>query len=137
MRKIFVCTFIIFIYNILLLILPVLIFLALVQWSTPSSIHFLPWIYCPFLLISPILSIVLGVMMIKGRINLFNALLPIITILIGYLPFYGLYRYINSVWIPTDYLFLLGLPILFGLIADSLAISMPVLEEWFSHFKLR
>ena len=137
MRKILVCTFIIFLYNLLLLILPVLIFLVFVKWANPFSIHILPWIYYPFLFISPVLSIVLGFTMIKDKINSFTALIPVIAILVGYLPFYGLYRLINSVWIPTDYLLMLGLPILFGLIADSLAFGVPIIKERLSSFKLR
>lgn len=132
MRKIIVCTSIIFSYNVLLLILPIMLFLMFVKWSNPSSLHFLPWIYCPFLLISPILSIVMGYTMIKDRLNLMNALIPIASTLIGYLPLFVFYRFINSLWMPADYFFLLGIPLLLGLIVDTMVISMPVLIRWWS-----
>ena len=128
MRKIIVCTFIIFFYNVFLLILPVILFLAFVKWSNPSSLYFLTWIYFPFILLSPLLSITMGYIMIKDRVNIANGLIPVITIFIGCLPIFGFYRFINSLWIPVDYLLFLGIPILLGLIADFIAASIPALQ---------
>ena len=122
MRKILLYTLIIFIYNLFLLTLPVMFFLAFTQWTMPDSLHFLPWLYCIFLLVSPILTIVLEYRMINGKMNLFNSLLPIITTFLGFLPFWVLYSFINSIWMPSDYLLFLGLPILFGVFVDVLAV---------------
>ncbi len=130
MRKMIICTFIIFIYNLLLLILPVLLFLTWIQWSTPLSFHILPWIYYLFLLISPILSVTMGTMMIKDCFNLMTGCVPIISMFIGYLPLFAFYRLVNSLWTPADCLLLLGIPIVLGLISDVIAASIPVLTEW-------
>ncbi len=130
MRKIVICTFIIFIYNLLLLILPVLFFLTWIQWSTPLSFHILPWIYYLFLLISPILSITMGTMMIKDGFSLVRGCVPIISMFIGYLPLFAFYRLVNSLWAPGDCLLMLGIPIVLGLISDVMAASIPALTEW-------
>lgn len=132
MRKIIICTFIIFTYNLLLLILPVLLFLTWIQWSTPLSFHFLPWIYYLFLLISPILSVAMGMMMIKDCVHWMTGCLPIISMFIGYLPLFAFYRLVNSLWTLADCLLLLGIPIVLGLISDVMAVSIPVLSEWWS-----
>ncbi len=132
MRKVIICTFIIFNYNLLLLIIPILLFLTFIQWSTPLSLHFLPWIYYPFLLISPILSVTMGTIMIKDGFNLMTSCIPIISIFIGYLPLFAFYRFVNSLWSPADYLLMLGIPIVLGLISDVIAASIPALTEWWS-----
>lgn len=132
MRKMIICTFIIFIYNLLLLMLPVLLFLTWIQWSTPLSFDILPWIYYLFLLISPILSVTMGTIMIKDCFNLMTGCVPIISMFIGYLPLFAFYRLVNSLWAPADCLLMLGIPIVLGLISDVMAVSIPALTGWWS-----
>jgi len=134
MRKILTGTCIIILYNILLIILPIILFLAFTKWSNPTSLRFLIWIYLLFVLVSPLLSIAIGYSIIRDRLTFLSGFIPIILSFIGLLPFCALYRLLNSIWMPADYLFFTALPLLFGLIADFLAAASPVFKRMIIFF---
>jgi hypothetical protein len=127
MRKILFYSFIIFSYNILLLVLPLLLFLVSLSFANPALLNILPWIYCPFVLLSPLLTISLGYLLVYNKLNFLSWPIPIIISLIGYSPFLGLYRSLSSSGNPMDYLLLIGLPVILGLLVDLTALF----AHWF------
>jgi hypothetical protein len=136
MRKFITYSFIIFSYNILLLILPIIFFLISIGYSNPFFLGILPWIYCPFLLFSPLLLFSLGFQYFKTSSTPWCWGVPIIMSLIGSSPFIVIYLLFNSLWDPRDFLFLLGLPILFGLFTDLLCFIGFSLRGFFMKAKL-
>jgi hypothetical protein len=129
MRKILHFTFIIFNYSLFLLILPMLLFLISLNFSDQTFLGVLPWIYSPFLLLSPLITIGLGYKIVEDRFSLSNGLVPIVISLIGHSPFLWLYHLFNSVWAPADYFWLIGFPVLLGLIADFLSLTAPSFRQ--------
>jgi hypothetical protein len=114
--------FIILSYNILLLIIPLLIFLASLNLSNETLVAIMFWIYGPFILLSPILTIVLGYHVAKDEVTPLGWLTPIFISFIGFSPFLLLYLLLSSLWSPLDYLLIVSLPILLGIIANFAAL---------------
>jgi hypothetical protein len=136
MRKFISYSFIIFSYNILLLILPIIFFLISIGYSKPLFLDILPWIYCPFLLFSPLLLFSLGFQYFKHSNPPWCWTVPTIMSLIGYSPFIVVYLSFSSLWDLYDFLFLLGLPILLGLVTDLLCLIGLYLRGFFMKAKL-
>jgi hypothetical protein len=117
MKKMLTFTFIILAYNILLLCIPLLIFLASIYWSNEAVLDILPWIYSPLVLASPVLAVFLGYHLVNNSITPIGWLIPIVVNYLGFLPFSLLYLLLNSLWNPRDYYLIVSLPILLGLLS--------------------
>lgn len=135
MQKILLFTFIIFSYNILLLILPLLIFITSLSFANQILLNIIPWIYSPFVLLSPLLTIGLGYLVIRDRLNPFSWPIPIIISLISSSPFLWLYCLFSSLGNPIDYFLLIGLPVLFGLLADLIAFGANSFRQFVARVK--
>jgi hypothetical protein len=103
-----------------------LLFLISLSFSNQSFLNIFHWIYGPFLLLSPLLTIGLGYMAVKDKSSLLNRLVPIVVSLFGNLPFFWVYQSLNSIWSSSDYLLFIGSPILLGLIANLLSLIAPL-----------
>ena len=130
MRKILIYSLIIFSYNILIIVLPLLLFLISLSFNNSALLNILPWIYCPLLLLSPLLTIRLGYLLVHDKLSPFGYFIPMIVSLIGNSPFLGLYRSFNSLGNPLDFFLLIGLPIIFGLLVDFLVLF----DHWLRQF---
>jgi hypothetical protein len=128
MRKIFLFTLTVFLYNFFLLVLPILIFIISLSFTGKGLLNIFPWIYSPFVLISPILSIILGYLVIKDNLNLFTGTVPIIMALIGNMPFLCIYYLFNPFFSLLDLFLLIGLPILFGILSDLTHLGVKYLQ---------
>jgi hypothetical protein len=121
MKKTLIFSFIILSYNILLLIIPLLIFLASLNSTPQALVNTILFIYSPFVLLSPFLTIVLGYHAAKVNVTPIGWLIPIIISLIGFSPFIFLFFLLSSLWSPFDYLLVIALPILLGLLTNFVA----------------
>ena len=67
MRKILYHTLVIFLYNTLLLIIPIFIFLVSLSWANKILFDKLPLIFSLLVVFSPILTVVLGYRSVRGK----------------------------------------------------------------------
>ncbi len=118
MKKILLTVLFIFSYNLFLLVLPILIFLGSLSFSSEIFIKFFPWIYWPFLFLSPILAIYLGLRIAIDKTLKVVWFTTIIINFLGYSPFILIYFLLNSLWNLFDYLLLVSFPISLGLCAN-------------------
>jgi hypothetical protein len=118
MRKTLFYTFLIFFYHILVIFLPILLFMVSLSLANRFLLQILPWLYSLFMLLSPLIIIYLGYLAVRDKKSTFGWLIPIFISFIGNLPFLILYCLFSSLTTALDYLLLIGLPILWGLLAD-------------------
>lgn len=105
----------IFLYHLLLLVLPLNFFL--IGLKVPLLIIVFPWLCYPFLIISPILTLSLAFRATPARREPLDWIFPIAVSLIGYSPliiFYFLVASLNNI---RDYALALSFPVIIGLIA--------------------
>jgi hypothetical protein len=121
MKKMLAFTFILLAYNILLLSIPLLIFLASIYWSNEAVLDILPWIYTPLVLVSPVLAVFLGYHLVNNSIAPIGWLIPIVVNYLGFSPFLLLCLLLSSLWNPRDYFLIVSLPILLGLLSNFAA----------------
>ena len=113
--KIIFYSFLIFVYHLLLLVLPLNFFL--IGLKIPFIIKFFPWLFYPFLLFSPILTVLLAIRSTPTGIKRFDWIYPIAVSVFGYSPIVGSYFLISSLNNSRDYWLVALFPILIGLIA--------------------
>lgn len=105
----------IFVYHLLLLVLPLNFFL--IGLKVPLMIQVFPWLFFPFLIFSPILTLLLAFRATPAKSEPIGWVFPIAVSLFGYSPliiFYFLVASLNNI---RDYVLILSFPIIIGLIA--------------------
>ncbi|TCL76311.1 hypothetical protein EDC14_100264 [Hydrogenispora ethanolica] len=104
-------------YNLLLLVVPIILFLASVQWNVPKSLDTLLWIYSILLLTSPIFSLILALRTIACYQDVSRWLAPFIVSFVGYLPLWFLSFGFSAYWGLREYLQIFTVPFTIGLLA--------------------
>lgn len=113
-KMVFYSLFII-VYHVLLIALPVNYFL--IGLKIPFLMDLFPWLFYPFLLFSPILTVLLSIRSTPSNIRHFAWIFPISVSLIGYTPVIGFYFFISSLTNIRDCCLMLFFPIILGLIS--------------------
>lgn len=105
----------IFVYHLALLVLPINLFL--IGLRIPLIIQVFPWLFCPFLILSPILTLLLAFRATPANYHWFTWIFPVAVSLIGYSPLIVFYYLIASFNNLLDYVMVLVFPIIIGLAA--------------------
>ena len=105
----------IFIYHLALLVLPINLFL--IGLRIPLIIQIFPWSFYPFLILSPILTLLLAMRATPANGHRFAWIFPVAVSLIGYSPLIAFYYLIASLNNLRDYASVLAFPIIIGLTA--------------------
>lgn len=113
--KIVFYSFLIFVYHLLLLVLPLNFFL--IGLKIPFIIEFFPWLFYPFLIFSPILTVLLSIHSTPPGVERFGWIYPVTVSVLGYSPIVGSYFLISSLNNIRDYSLLVFFPVLIGLFA--------------------
>ncbi len=114
-KKIVLYSFSIFVYHLFLLALPINIFL--VGLRVPFLIEVFPWLFSPFLIFSPILTVLLTLRSTPTGNQQFDWIFPVTVSLIGYSPLICFYFFIAALNNIRNYSLVLFFPIILGLLA--------------------
>ena len=115
-RIIFYSCFIFF-YHLLLLVLPINFFL--ISLRIPFMLHAFPWLFYPFLISSPILTLLFAFRATPANSGRFGWIFPVAISLIGCSPLISYYFLIASLSNIRNYALVFSFPIALGLIAFS------------------
>lgn len=113
----------IFVYHLLLLVLPLNFFL--IGLKAPLLIQVFPLLFYPFLIFSPILTLLLASRATPAKKEPLSWIFPIAISLIGYSPLIIFYFLIASLNNILDYALILSFPIIIGLVAFGFARFSP------------
>jgi hypothetical protein len=121
LKKWVVYSLTIFIYNLFILILPLLIFLLDLSFSHGRIINTFLYLFLPFLLFSPVLAVGLSSRIALNRDSGANWLYPVFINAVGFSPFWLVYLSLSSLWSPRDYFLIISIPIILGIFSAGLA----------------
>lgn len=105
----------IFAYHLALLVLPINLFLIGLRF--PMITQVFPWIFYPFVILSPILTLLLALRATPVNSRCFAWIFPVAVCLIGYSPLILFYYLIASLNNLRDYASVLAFPVFIGLTA--------------------
>lgn len=112
-NKIILYPCVIFVYHLALLVLPINLFL--IGLRIPLIIQVFPWLFTPFLILSPVLTFLLALRATPAKSHRFAWIFPVAVSLIGYSPLIVFYFLIaNNL---RDYALVLSFPTVIGLAA--------------------
>ena len=105
----------IFLYHLLLLVFPLNFFL--ISLKIPFIIPAFPWLFYPFLIFSPVLTLLLAIKSTPLSNPRLSWLFPVALSLIGYIPLSGPYLLISSFIDLRNSILVVLFPVLIGLTA--------------------
>lgn len=114
-KKIILYSFLIFVYHLFLLVLPFNIFL--IGLKIPFIIEVFPWLFYPFLIFSPVLTILLSIRTTPSGNQQFGWIFPVTVSWIGYFPIFFCYFSISALNNIRNYSLVAFFPIIIGLVA--------------------
>lgn len=108
-------SFIVFIYHLLLILLPINLFL--IGLKAPWILNLFPWLFYLMLIISPILTVLFSFRSTPSYNHPFGWIFPITVSMIGYTPLIVAYFFFTSLSNFRDCLLIFMFPILIGLLS--------------------
>lgn len=106
---------VIFIYHLLLILLPINFFL--IALKTPLILNLFPWCFYPLLILSPVLTVIFALRSTPSFNHQFNWIYPITVSLIGYTPLIIFYFSFTSLSNIRDCLLVFSFPLIIGLLS--------------------
>lgn len=107
--------FIIFIYHLLLILLPLNFFLIALKF--PHILNLFPWLFYPLLIFSPVLTVLFTLRSTPSSNHKSNWIFPIAVSLIGYTPLIISYFLLNSLSNIRHCFLVFLFPIIIGLLS--------------------
>lgn len=113
--KIIRCSFLVFVYHLLLIFFPINFFLITIK--APLIMNLFPSLLYTLLVFSPVLTILLSLRSMPSKDQPLGWIFPILVSMVGYIPLIISYFFIASQIIIEDCILILVFPILIGLLS--------------------